>query len=64
MHVSKGQIGDMASAFLTTEEFATEATKRKSPERSGLQLDVFWEAALPLVRREPLKYACLQKLRP
>jgi hypothetical protein len=25
-----------------------EATKSKSPERSGLQLDVFWEAALTI----------------
>ena len=33
----------------------------KSPERSGLQLDIFWETALPLGRQQPLKYACLRK---
>ena len=40
-----------------------EANKGKSPERSGLQLDV--EAALPIGKAaaidELLKYACLQK---
>src|SRR5579863_4855825 len=39
----------------------------KSPERSGLQPDVFWEAALAhlqLGRRRPLQYACLHQPKP
>jgi hypothetical protein len=34
--------------FLRQKTSPSEAIKGKSPECSGLQLDVFWEAALPV----------------
>ena len=40
------------------------ATKSKSPDRSGLQHDVIWAAALATCKAEAVKYACRQKRSP
>jgi hypothetical protein len=38
----------MAPHFSRQKSSPPEASKRKSPERSGLQFDVLWEAAVPI----------------
>lgn len=56
--------GDIAPAVFSRKKTSlSKATKRKSPERSGLQLDVFRAAALAM-HKEPEKYACRQKRPP
>jgi hypothetical protein len=49
--VRQGPKADIAPAILTAEEFLPpESTKSKSPERSGLQPDIFLNAALPICK--------------